>query len=281
MSAVEESYKYCVEIARRQRNFYYSFLVLPEEKRQAFFAIYAFFRQSDDISDLTQEASKAEKQNKLNAWRSQLDRALAGDYSGNPILPAFHDTVRKFSIPREYFDELLCGIQMDLDATEYETFDDLARYCYRVAGVVGLTCIRIFGVPPEDEARARVLAVSCGLAFQLTNILRDVREDTAEGRSYLPAEDRRRFEGEQLLRFEIARAWENYKAALPLLDMVARDSRASLWAMMALYSGILRKIEERPMRVFEGRTSLSSAAKLAIVARALMIRITGVVPPPF
>jgi phytoene synthase len=160
---------------------------------------------------------------------------------------------------------------------------------------VGLTCIHIFGFPREQDERACKLAESCGVAFQLTNILRDLREDAVAGRVYLPAEDLERFgvqvgdfsaqnPGEavrKLMQFEIARAWGYYREALPLLDLVSPDSRASLWAMIALYSGILRRIEADPLIVFRGRVGLSRAQKLAIVARALWIRVRGHAPKPF
>jgi phytoene synthase len=296
---LELSYEYCVRAAREQaRNFYYSFLVLPAAKRKAFCAIYAFMRHSDDISDDLpgQQASPAEdRQGKLSAWRTRFEWSLAGKYGGSPILPAFHDTLQKFAIPAEYFFELLRGAEMDVQGAQYKSFDDLYRYCYRVAGVVGLTCIHIFGFPREQDERACKLAESCGVAFQLTNILRDLREDAVAGRVYLPAEDLERFgvqvgdfsaqnPGEavrKLMQFEIARAWGYYREALPLLDLVSPDSRASLWAMIALYSGILRRIEADPLIVFRGRVGLSRAQKLAIVARALWIRVRGHAPKPF
>jgi phytoene synthase len=296
---LEFSYEYCVRVAREQaRNFYYSFLVLPEEKRKAFCAVYAFMRHSDDISDDVpgQAASPAEERRyKLSAWRTRFEWALSGKYGDSPVLPAFHDTLQRFAIPSEYFFELLRGAEMDVQGAQYKSFDDLYRYCYRVAGVVGLTCIHIFGFPREQDERACKLAESCGVAFQLTNILRDLREDAVAGRVYLPAEDLERFgvqpsdfqaanPGEpvgKLMQFEIARAWEYYREALPLLELVSRDSRASLWAMIALYSGILRHIEADPLRVFDRRVGLSRTEKLAIVARALWIRVRGHVTQPF
>jgi 15-cis-phytoene synthase len=285
------SYEYCVRVAREQaRNFYYSFLVLPAEKRRAFCAIYAFMRHSDDISDDLpgQETSPAaERQGKLSAWRTRFEWALSGKYGNSPILPAFHDTLKRFAIPSDYFFELLRGAEMDVQGAQYKSFDDLYRYCYRVAGVVGLTCIHIFGFPREQDERACQLAESCGVAFQLTNILRDLREDAAAGRVYLPSEDMERFgvdaaalnrenpgeAVENLMRFEIARAWGYYREAQPLLALVSRDSRASLWAMIALYSGILKHIEADPLAVFRGRVGLSKMEKLGIVGRALCIRV--------
>jgi phytoene synthase len=295
--SIAASYEYCTSVAREQaRNFYYSFLVLPAEKRRAFCAVYAFMRHSDDISDDDANA-KSSRQGMLTAWRERLEQALQGQYGSSSLLPAFHDTLRKFSIPADYFFELLRGAEMDLDGHEYKTFSDLYRYCYRVAGVVGLTCIRIFGFPSSEDARACQLAESCGVAFQLTNILRDLREDAECGRVYLPAEDLARFgvspadflsknpggHVKKLIEFEVARAWEYYRAALPLLAIISRDSQPSLWAMIALYSGILKRIEASPLGVFRRRAELSDMEKFNIVARGLWMRFApgAAVPAPF
>ncbi len=303
---LDSSYDYCAQVAREQaRNFYYSFLVLPAEKRRAFCAVYAFMRHSDDISDDPANASaggeshQAEtRQGMLAAWRGRLEQTLQGQYGGSSLLPAFHDTLRRFSIPAEYFYELLRGAEMDLDGHKYHSFDDLYRYCYRVAGVVGLTCIRIFGFPREDDARACRLAESCGVAFQLTNILRDLREDAESGRVYLPEEDLAKFQVTkedlltrqpagrvlQLMKFEIARAWEYYREALPLVSIVSADSRAALWAMMALYSSILKRIEAAPGGVFRRRVELSDMDKFNILARGLWMRFVhspAPMPSPF
>lgn len=295
---LDDSYSYCAKIAREQaRNFYYSFLVLPPEKRKAFCAIYAFMRHSDDISDDVpgeQVHGEQERRGMLQAWRARLERTLEGQYGGSSLLPAFHDTLRRFSIPAEYFFELLRGAEMDLQGEKYRSFADLYRYCYRVAGVVGLTCIRIFGFPNDESERAGRLAESCGVAFQLTNILRDLREDALSGRMYLPEEDLARFgcnretfqskhPGEaarRLMEVEIARAWKYYHEALPLLDIVSPDSRASLWAMMAIYGGILKRIEEAPLRVFRHRAELSDMQKVDIVRKALWVRLRSNRPAP-
>ena len=279
--ALAASYQYCANVTREQaRNFYYSFLVLPAEKRRAFYAVYAFMRHSDDISDDSSHEGK--RQGMLATWRARLERALQGQYDGSELLPAFHDAMRRFSIPADYFYELLRGAEMDVEGAEYRSFADLYRYCYRVAGVVGLTCIRIFGFPREEDARACQLAESCGVAFQLTNILRDLKEDAAAGRVYLPAEDLTRFgvrslqpsaEVEALMRFEIARAWEFYGTARPLLDIVSADSRPALWAMIQLYSGILKKIEADPLAVFRRRVELSDMEKFVILVRAMRMRL--------
>jgi len=186
---VEDSFAYCRAMARaRARNFYYSFLLLPAEKRRAMCALYAFMRYCDDISDGSGTAHGRGRL--LGDWKGALEKALRGQYDGDRILPAFHETIQRYDIPPGYFFELIEGVGSDLTTTRYETFDDLYRYCYRVASVVGLTSIHVFGY---ESDRALALAEKCGIAFQLTNILRDVREDAERGRVYLPAEDLRRF----------------------------------------------------------------------------------------
>ena len=286
------SYRHCTRVAREEaRNFYYAFRVLPTEKRHAFCAIYAFMRHSDDISD-----AGADRLARLVEWRSRLERTLEGDYGNSAVLPAFHDTLRRFSIPAELFFELLRGAEMDLTGVRYRTFHDLYQYCYRVAGVVGLTSIRIFGFPADREEQASQLAESCGIAFQLTNILRDLKEDAQSGRTYLPEEDLERFgctpselalshvgeELRELILYECQRAWEYYRKALPLLDLVSADSRPALWAMMALYASILKRIEQAPLRILRRRAELSDMQKFQILTRGLWTRVTGApLPAPF
>lgn len=291
-----ESYAYCAHVAREQaRNFYYSFLVLPREKRRAFCAVYAFLRHSDDIPDDGGQ-DRSTRQGLLAEWRRRLERTLEGDYGNSRLLPAFHDTLRRFSIPAELFFELLRGAEMDLTGARYRTFHDLYHYCYRVAGVVGLTSIRIFGFPAEKEEQVSRLAESCGIAFQLTNILRDLKEDAQSGRTYLPEEDLDRFgcspselalsrvgdELHELILYECQRAWEYYRKALPLLDLVSKDSRPALWAMMALYASILKRIEQAPLRILRRRAELSDMQKFQILTRGLWSRVTGApLPAPF
>jgi phytoene synthase len=290
--SLASSYHHCARVAREQaRNFYYAFRVLPGGKRHAFCAIYAFMRHSDDISD-----AGSDRLTRLAEWRGRLERALAGDYGNSAVLPAFHDTLRRFSIPAELFFELLRGAEMDLTGARYRTFHDLYRYCYRVAGVVGLTSIRIFGFPQEREEQASRLAESCGIAFQLTNILRDLKEDAEAGRTYLPEEDLERFgcsaselalsrvgdELRDLILYECQRAWEYYRQALPLLELVSADSRPALWAMIALYASILKRIELAPLAILRRRVELSDMEKFQILTRGLWSRVTGAaLPAPF
>ena len=277
---MEESYTLCQRVARQTgKNFYYSFLVMPREKRAAMCAIYAFMRRSDDIADCA--ANPALASEGLRRWRAQVDAALTGGEMADPILPALTDTVRRYKIPQRYFHELLDGTEMDQTTTRYATFDELYKYCYRVASAVGLVVLPVFGF--TDQA-ALVPAEACGIAFQLTNIMRDVKEDAQMGRIYLPLEDLRRFgvseddimnaratpQFRELMKFEAARAHEFYEKAGPLLNMIDADSRGTLAVMIAIYGGILRKIEESNFAVFDGRMRLSTAEKVWIVARNWM-----------
>ncbi|HEY2895309.1 MAG TPA: phytoene/squalene synthase family protein, partial [Pirellulales bacterium] len=185
---IAASYAHCRRIARRSASsFYYSFLLLPKPKRQAMCALYAFLRRTDDLGDSA--APAAERRGALVDWRHALVECQAGIYA-DPILPALAHTVRTFSIPLEYLHAVIDGIETDLEPVAYESFDQLEEYCYRVASVVGLACLRIWGsIHPSAERPAR----QCGIAFQLTNILRDLGEDAARGRVYLPREDMDRF----------------------------------------------------------------------------------------
>jgi phytoene synthase len=274
---LERSYRHCRAVARhRARNFYYSFLLLPRAQRNAMCAVYAFMRYSDDLSD-----EPGATQEPLDRWRKALDRALVGQYDGHLALPAFHDTVKRYSIPHRYFYEMIDGVTSDLQPRCIQTFDQLYRYCYQVASVVGLTTIHIFGF---DSPQALPLAEKCGVAFQLTNILRDVREDVERGRIYLPQEDLMRFgvgaddlkRGKptpqfiELMRFEAGRAREYYQESQPLLGMVHARSRSSLWALIEIYSRLLAKIEASNYDVLSRRIALSALEKSWIVIRAAL-----------
>jgi 15-cis-phytoene synthase len=277
MITIEESYQYCMRVARtRAKNFYYSFVLLSVQQRKAMCAIYAFMRYCDDLSD-EPGASKAA----VDGWRADLEEALEGRFTDHPVWPAFHHTVRRFGIPHEYFRQMIDGISSDLEPRRLETFDELYRYCYQVASVVGLTIIHIFGF---DTRSALPLAEKCGVAFQLTNILRDIQEDAERGRIYLPAEDLRRFgvsesdlrEGNRspglvnLMRFEAARARAYYKESLPLLELIHPRSRRSLWALISIYARLLDRIEGKNYDVFTRRVRLSLIEKSWIVVKALV-----------
>jgi phytoene synthase len=277
MDEFAQSFAYCRRVARsRARNFYYSFLLLSKEQRKAMCAVYAFMRYCDDLSD-EPGANRAA----IERWRSEMEDALQGRFSGHPVWPAFHRTVRRFGIPHEYFREMIDGVTSDLEPRRFETFDDLYRYCYQVASVVGLTIVHIFGF---DTRSVLPLAEKCGVAFQLTNVLRDIREDAARGRIYLPMEDLRRFHVREeelcggapgkgfvdLMRFEAARARAYYDESRPLLDLIHPRSRPSLWALIAIYSRLLERIEACRYNVLERRVRLSAFEKSWIVAQAFL-----------
>jgi squalene synthase HpnC/squalene synthase HpnD len=283
-TAVERSYEHCRNVARNAAsNFYYAFYMLPRPKRDALWAIYAFMRLVDDVSDSPQAAGamgeSALKRAALSRWRGLLDECVAGDTSGHAILPAFADAIGRFRIPSRYFHDLISGAEMDLLETQYATFEGLQEYCHRVAGTVGLTCVHVFGF---QDPHALELAERLGIAFQLTNILRDVGPDLALGRVYIPAEDLRRFgctvaelEGatltppiRELLRFEAERGWRFYKEGARLIGKVDADSRAALWALARIYSSLLARIEERDFDVFSCRVGLNTSEKARILLRA-------------
>jgi len=277
MITIDESYEYCLRVARtRAKNFYYSFVLLSTQQRKAMCAIYAFMRYCDDLSD-EPGASKAA----VDGWRADLEEALEGRFTDHPVWPAFHHTVRRFGIPHEYFRQMIDGIASDLEPRRLQTFEELYLYCYRVASVVGLTIIHIFGF---DTRSALPLAEKCGVAFQLTNILRDIQEDAALGRIYIPAEDLRRFgvtdedlrtgrrsqEFLELMRFEAARARAYYNESLPLLELIHPRSRSSLWALISIYSRLLERIVSKNYDVFTRRVRLSLFEKSWIVVKAMV-----------
>ncbi len=275
--AVRESYAECNRVARAARSsFYLAFFGLRKEKRNALCALYAFMRLIDDVSD--EPGDLESKRQALARWRGMLDQAIGGETSGHAVLPALADTIERFQIPTRYFHDLILGAEMDLTVTAYATFDRLSEYCYRVAGTVGLTCLHVFGF---SDPKAPDLAERLGLAFQLTNIIRDVGSDYAMGRIYLPQEDLDRFgiraeelrgpatpKLQELLAFEAERAWQMYREGAPLVGRVNADSRATLWALVRTYSSLLARIEEREYDVFSGRVSLSSAEKIQYLLTA-------------
>jgi 15-cis-phytoene synthase len=270
---VADSYAYCRKIARtRARNFYYSFILLSRDQMNAMCAMYAFMRFCDDLSD-EHGASLAG----IARWRQQLDAALGGQYSEHPLWPAFIDSVQRYNIPHQYFYDMISGVSSDLEPRSIQTFDELYQYCYLVASVVGLTTIHIFGF---DSPEALPLAEKCGIAFQITNILRDIREDAERGRVYVPTEDLRHFNTDlrtkdenfvRLMRFEAGRAREYYEASRSLIDMIHKRSRPSLWALIQIYRRLLERIERSNFDVLSRRISLPVWEKLSIVARAAVM----------
>ncbi len=278
--SLEDSYRYCRTIAKeRAKNFYYSFLLLEKPQRDAMCAIYAFMRQCDDLSDSPSSDNKAAIKMSIADWRLYLDRALRGEFGDSPIWPAFANSVERFNIPHRYFHEMIDGILSDLDPLEMETFEQLYRYCYQVASVVGLTVVHIFGF---HSPKALMLAEKCGVAFQLTNILRDVREDASMQRVYIPKQDLERFgvppeqlvsgveddRFRELMRFEAARARSFYNDSAPLIDLIEPKSRRSLWALRAIYLRLLSKIEAKNYSVLSRRIGVAKPVKIGLLLSA-------------
>ncbi len=280
--SVADSYRFCEQVARREAgNFYHAFRVLPRGQRQAMCALYAFLRLTDDLGDSLEPA--VTKRSQLADWRQQFERSLAGDYT-HSLHPAFHDTINNYQIPTQYLHDVIDGVEMDLDVTSYATFADLYCYCYRVASAVGLACIHIWGFTDD---RAKEYAEKAGIAFQLTNILRDLGEDVARGRIYLPVEDLERFDYparklaqkerddhfRSLMRFEIERARSYYDSSERLARLLSPPGRAVFQVMTRTYRGLLEAIEMRDYDVFSSRVCLSQWRKLGLVLQALPVRL--------
>lgn len=279
------SYRQCRDFARKTaRNFYYSFLVLPKPKRWSMCALYAFLRRTDDIGDSS--LPLRHRREALDRWRDQLDDVLTGSAPRDLWWLALQDTVTRYQIPRERLHEVVDGVASDLDTFRYDTFDDLYRYCYRVASAVGLACIRIW---EAADPRADQHAEWCGIAFQLTNVLRDLVEDFGRGRLYLPKEDLERFgvtedvfssgkatpEFLELMQFEIDRARSYFEQSLPLAEYLPPSGKAVFGVMRGLYGGLLDKIAHAPEAVLTQRVALTARQKVGCVVRALPVRYLG------
>jgi 15-cis-phytoene synthase len=296
-SQLEMAYSVCRSIARAAaKNFYYGFMVLPLRKRNALSAVYAFMRRCDDITDDT-TLSPDDRHNKLADWLDRVHRALAAQPTDDPVLLALTDAQRTYQIPIGLLDQLAFGTAADLDygapqssegaplVARYQTFEELRQYCYGVASVVGLVCIKIFGY--RDPA-AEPLAERCGLAFQLTNIIRDVKEDACMGRVYFPQEDLAQFglsaadlaapqvdvaRIRPLLAMEADRAREGYSAGEELIPMVNEDSQPALWVLIAIYRRLLEKIASNQYDVFSERVQLSVREKLGVMGKGILKRL--------
>jgi phytoene synthase len=298
VNQLNHAYAVCRGISRRAaKNFYYGFMVLPADKRNALSAVYAFMRHADDISD-EPGGDPQQKRQKLSEWLESAKAVFAGKSTDDPVLMALGDAQKKFKIPPELFEKLVYGTSMDLDIPAAtadapvilcNTFDDLKQYCYYVASVVGLVCIKIFGY---EDSKAEFLAEDCGLAFQLTNIIRDVKEDASMGRIYIPQEDLGRtnlsaenfssitlqnpVQAQQLrpaLEYEAERARKYYESAKWLMELIEEDSRAALWVLVEIYSQLLQKITDRNYDVFTERVRLTVWEKLKVLSRGFLLRI--------
>lgn len=277
----EESIDFCRRLTKREaRNFYFSFLTLPRAKRDAMCAIYAWMRLLDDLADDAPSPEQALEA--LNKWKIQTRRNLTEDFIENSfspeLWPAFAETVERYGIPHEYFDQIIEGALMDQTVFRYETFQELYQYCYRVASIVGLVCLRIFeATTVEVQQKGEWL----GIAFQLTNILRDVREDAQRGRIYLPLEDLKHHQVTEqdilkgqwsdglykLFQSFADRAEEYYVRAKLIESSVPKEARPTLRIMTEIYHGILKDIRKINFRVFEHRARMPTWKKLAIVLK--------------
>ena len=293
MITTQAAYAHCRAVARREaKNFYWAFRVLPRAKSDAMCAIYAFMRRADDLSDdesFTLDQRRTLMTEWLSAWRSSRLPA-AQETASDPVFVAVADAQQRFGIPQQLLEELVKGVTMDLQPLPigenglqtFETFEDLYAYCYLVASVVGLVCIRIFGYSNPGAER---YAEETGVAFQLTNILRDVKEDADRGRLYLPLEMFREFDvpierihalaaGASMQPQERAllatlgvRAEKYYLAANKLLPMLDRDSHAAMWVLATIYHCLLHRIAAKQMNVFDSRVSVPGWLKLLILLR--------------
>ena len=275
------SYAHCQRLARRAAtNFYLPLLLLPLPKRRAMYALYAFLRRADDLTD--SRAPVEQRQRGLDDWRQSLRHCLEGRVN-DPLMPALADTIERYHIPHQYLFDVLDGVEMDLVPRHYETFDQLQHYCHRVASVVGLACIHVWGF---TDNRALDPARRCGLAFQLTNILRDLKEDVQRNRIYLPLEDLRRFgyspddlgRGLQnepfrsLMRYQVDRTERLYDEARSLDVYLRADGRRVFRAMFHTYRGLLHEIKRRNGDVFSQRIRLAARTKLRIALHELLVR---------
>jgi phytoene synthase len=288
---LEAAYAVCRTIARREaKNFYYAFVALPIPRRNAICAIYAFMRKADDLAD-DESLSLPERRRHLDEWLAQWRAVCQGSDTSDPVFIAVRDATERFGIPLGLLDELIDGVTMDLTPKAgggpdtYQTFADLYRYCYLVASVVGLVCIHIFGY---TDPKAEKLAEETGVAFQLTNILRDVAEDAARNRIYLPLEDlaahgvklnsllhrpscKPPTTQERALIVEIAaRAEVFYHSAELLLPKIDAESRPAMWVLVRIYRALLKRIERADYDVFSRRASVSMAQKVCILAAGII-----------
>lgn len=256
-------------------SFYYSFSLLPRQKREAIHTVYAFCRTTDDIVD--EERDEAKKMALLQKWRTELEKALRGN-SAFPLLNQLSVTATRFHIPVEHFYELIRGMEMDLSKTRYRTFEELREYCYLVASSVGLMCRKIFGYRNEST---REYAINLGIALQLTNILRDIKDDAKRGRIYIPQEDMARFgyteddllnsrytpQFVELMRFECQRASSYYDLAREALQDEDKRFFFPARIMWSIYAHTLNRIVASDYNVFERRISISKFLKLLITFR--------------
>jgi phytoene synthase len=286
-SELDFSYQFCGELSRREaRNFYFAFRLLPAASRRSMCALYAFMRHTDDLAD--SGGTALEKTQSLETWRQDLDSTLSGEAPCWPGLLALADTVSRYDIPHSLLHEVIEGVSMDVQPRSYANFDELSRYCHHVASAVGLCCIRIWGYRSHG-GKAEQHAEACGIALQLTNILRDIREDARAGRIYLPQDDMSRFGVDpreldadhiserlrDLLAFESHRAYVYYDQAQELVPFVNPVGRPVLLTIVGIYRALLDEITRRDYNVLKTRVAIPVWRKASITLRALPQRFLG------
>lgn len=300
-TVLDESYEWCRQLSRaRARNFYYGMKLTPAGTRRSMYAVYAWMRAADDLADgpAADNGHAGAAAERLEALRALTHRMIASDKAPEvteaeggafaAMWPAVRETFRGYEIPIEYLDAMIDGQLLDVRQHVYHTFEDLYDYCYKVASVVGLTCIEVWG--HDKDASVRKLAEHRGIAFQLTNILRDVVEDAGRGRTYLPSEDFEKFDlspnvlrsgklsdggqaFDRFMAFEIQRAQSYYDRSLGLEAHLSAPCRAASWAMMRTYRDLLGRIRHDPRRVLRGSVRLSGVRKSSIVLAAACRRV--------
>jgi len=280
-----KNFSYSHEVARRsESNFYWSFYFLPPQKRRGILTIYAFSRLVDDAVDEAPNEETARQE--IADWRKRLDlcfdkKDILSLSKDHPILPELAETVRRFEIPKTYLLDLLTGVEMDLEKKRYATFAELEKYCYHVAGTIGLLCNRLFGISDE---RGKEYAILLGTAFQLTNILRDVGSDARRGRIYLPQEELKKFGLSDsdllkakaspaffdLMKFQATRAEDFYAQAFQVLPQKLRQRIIPSEMMTGFYRSILKKLRQENFPVFEKKVSLTGREKLGIAVKSIL-----------
>lgn len=293
-SELSASRRFCERLARREaKNFYPCFWLLPPSRRQAMCALYAFLRETDDITDTRSAGDRETVVRRLSEWEADLEKAAADRELGPwPGWPALVAAMREHGAPFDTLFDSIRGVRMDLEKTSYQSFDELREYCRLVASVVGVACLHIWGYESHDGEAER-LAEDCGLALQLTNILRDVREDAEMGRIYLPREDMARFgvsaeallhdhaEGplRALLAFEAERAYAYYESAGRLAEWVHPRGRPILRAITGVYRRLLDEIRARDFDVLAGRISIGKFRKAGVLLKAIASSLAPTAPP--
>ena len=288
MKELELAYEECRSITRREaKNFYYAFLTLPAARRRAIYVAYAFCRHCDDSVDRV--ASQEENLFTLAGLRRELEQTCQG-HASEPVFMALADVSERYDIPQEYFQEVVSGVECDLVKNRYQDFEQLRQYCYQVASVVGLICLQIFGY---KDPVAKQHAIDLGLAMQLTNIARDVREDLELDRIYLPQDEMARFgysEAElqagvvneafaELMRFQTQRAKLYFRSGFQLLPYLSRRSRACPAVLGQLYQKVLERIEAADYDVLNHRIALSKPEKVRVTAQTWLANVIPLLPP--